>query len=195
MHTIEPHYKWRDHYIASEDKRSPFFGRSYDEFQYTQKIYNYFIHPQWDFFGSPTLYLKVLFVDYEAGFAIMEFLGEWNDCIQNDIMFLKRDVVDPMIREGISRFILIGENVLNFHGDDEPDYYEEWREDIIDQDGWITLLNLQPHVASEMAESRLHHYLHFGEQLDDVNWRTVKPRVLDQLLDQLIHARQKGIDF
>ena len=75
MHDIEPHFHWRDHYIASEDRYSPFFRRQYDEFQYTLKVYNYFIHPQWDQFGSTTLYGKVLFVDYDEGFAILELIG------------------------------------------------------------------------------------------------------------------------
>ena len=32
---------------------------------------------------------EITFVDYDDGYAIMEFIGEWNDCITNDIMFLK----------------------------------------------------------------------------------------------------------
>ena len=46
MHTIEPYYNWRDYYIASEDENSPFFNNNYDEFKFSQKVYNYFIHPQ-----------------------------------------------------------------------------------------------------------------------------------------------------
>ena len=124
MQDIEPFYHWRGYYESEKDKRSPFYGRTYNEFYYTKKIYNYFIHPQWDNFGSPTLYMKVLFADYEEGFAIFEFIGEWNDCVTNDIMFLKRDVIDPLLDEGISKFLIICENVLNFHGDAD-DYYEE----------------------------------------------------------------------
>ena len=97
MHDIEPYYHWRDWYIASEDERSPFFGRQYSEFEYTNKIYNYYIHPQWDDFGSSTLYIKLLFADYDEGFAILELIGEWNDCISNDVMYLKREVADNMI--------------------------------------------------------------------------------------------------
>ncbi|MBR9922781.1 MAG: hypothetical protein GYB31_18270 [Bacteroidetes bacterium] len=193
MHDIEPHYKWRDNYVAAEDERSPFYGRVYSEFEFTEKIYNYYIHPQWDFFGSPTLYLKVLYVDYDAKFAIIEFLGEWNDCVQNDIMFLKRDVIDPMLREGISHFILIAENVLNFHGDDDADYYEEWLDDVLDMGGWICMLNLQQHVSDEMQQSRLHHYAYFGGPLDSINWRTLKPKALLLLLNTMIENVQKGI--
>ena len=35
-------------------------------------------------------------------------MGEWNDAIENDIMLLKRDFIDLMIEEGITKFILIG---------------------------------------------------------------------------------------
>ncbi|MCB0640588.1 MAG: hypothetical protein KDC44_03075, partial [Phaeodactylibacter sp.] len=76
MHDIEPFYHWRSDYVAAEDDRSPFYGRVYDEFRFTQKIYNYYIHPQWDAFGSPTLYMKLLKVDYDEGYAIMELIGE-----------------------------------------------------------------------------------------------------------------------
>ena len=100
MHDIEPYYKWRERYIAAEDDQSPFFGQQYDEFQYSNKIYNYFIHPQWDEFGSATLYAKVLMADYDEHYAIIEFIGEWNDCLTNDIMHLKRNVIDAMIRQG-----------------------------------------------------------------------------------------------
>ena len=51
MHNIEPYYNWRHIYISEEDERSPFFGREYSEFEFTQAIYNYLIHPQWDEFG------------------------------------------------------------------------------------------------------------------------------------------------
>ena len=65
MHTLEPYYAWRNHYVASNDPRSPFFDRTYSEFEYSTKVYNYFIHPQWDSIHSPTLFCKILFVDYD----------------------------------------------------------------------------------------------------------------------------------
>jgi len=123
MHFIEPYFNWRGYYIASDDVQSPFFEREYSEFEFSNRIYNYLIHPQWDYFGSPTLFLKVLYADYEQGYTIIELIGEWNDAIENDIMLLKREVIEPMMSNGISKFILIGENVLNFHSSDEC-YYE-----------------------------------------------------------------------
>ena len=142
MHDIEPYHKWRDQYIASEDEQSPFYGRVYNEFAYTQKIYNYFIHPQWDFFGSNTLYMKILYIAYDEGFCILEFIGEWNDCLTNDIMFLKREIIDQLALHNINKFILMGENVLNFHGSDDC-YYEEWYDDIQPQPQ--TYQVLKPH--------------------------------------------------
>jgi len=124
MQDIEPYYRWRDRYIADNDTNSPFYGRVYDEFKYTKKVYNYYIHPQWDEFGSATLYSKILFTDYEAGYVIIEFIGEWNDALHNDVMFLKRNLVEPLQDKGIHKFILICENVLNFHGG-EDDYYAD----------------------------------------------------------------------
>ena len=94
MHEIEPYYNWRHLYIADEDEKSPFFGRTYSEFEFTQTVYNYYIHPQWDDFGSQTLYLKILFADYDLGFCIIEFIGEWNDAIENDIDDSYLDIID-----------------------------------------------------------------------------------------------------
>ena len=105
-----------------------FTGVSIVSLNSTHSIYNYYIHPQWDEFGSRTLYLKIIYADYELGYAIIEMIGEWNDAIENDIMTLKRDVIDAMMQEGIFKFILITENVLNFHSGDK-DYYQEWHEE------------------------------------------------------------------
>src|SRR5678810_1387575 len=81
MHDIEPYYNWRHIYVSEEDQRSPFYGREYSEFVFSQTVYNYYIHPQWDEFGSSTLYIKVLMADYTSGYAIIEMIGEWNDCL------------------------------------------------------------------------------------------------------------------
>src|SRR5438105_7602289 len=109
MHELEPFYYWRDFYAAEEDELSPFYGREYSEFEFTNTIYNFYIHPQWDNFGSPTLYLKILFAYYNHHFVVIELMGEWNDAINNDIMFLKREVIDVFLRKGIHKFVLIGE--------------------------------------------------------------------------------------
>ena len=186
MHDIEPFFKWRGEYIASEDERSPFYQRQYNEFQFTKKIYNYFIHPQWDEFGSLTLYTKILFVDYEEGFAILEMIGEWNDSLYNDIMYLKREVVDQMTEYDINKFIIICDNVLNFHGSDDC-YYEEWFEDVSEYRGWICFLNTLDHVKDEMEATRIQNYVNFGHDFNAINWRPHKPKVIFRLLDELIN--------
>lgn len=172
MHDIEPFFLWRDYYKAENDRWSPFYQRQYDEFSFTNAIYNYVIHPQWDDIGSDTLFIKILYVNYDEAFAIIEMIGEWNDCIGNDIMFLKRDILDIMIDRGVRKFILIAENVLNFHYDMD-DYYAELYEDV--EHGWVVITGLQNHVAEEMKRYHLDHFLLFGEEFDLINWRTMTP--------------------
>jgi hypothetical protein len=181
MHDLEPYYNWREFYIASEDPRSPFFEREYSEFEFSDKIYNYFIHPQWDSFGSQTLFMKILYADYEEGFCIIELIGEWNDLLYNDIMLLKRDIVEHLQYQGISRFILIGENVLNFHSSDDC-YYEEWFDEVNDADGWIALLNFRDHVLEDFASANIDSYFVLGGKLNELRWRTLNP---DQLFEQV----------
>ena len=107
MQDIEPYFNWRHLYIAEEDRLSPFYGREYSEFEFSNTVYNYYIHPQWDEFGSRTLYMKILFTDYEQHFTIIELLGEWNDAIENDIMTLRRNITDIMYIKGINKISLI----------------------------------------------------------------------------------------
>jgi len=186
MHTIEPYYRWRKHYIASEDVKSPFYNREYSEFEFTNKIYNYLIHPQWDYFGSETLYLKLLFTDYELGFTIIEFMGEWNDTLYNDIMYLKREVIDILAKKGINKFVLIGENILNFHSSDDS-YYEEWFDDI--EDGWIIAINFQEHVIQEFINQNIDYFIIFYEEFNDFNWRIYSPFKLFEMVNNKIIKR------
>ncbi len=194
MQNIEPFFAWRDRYIAAKDKQSPFYRRVYSEFHYTNTIYNHYIHPQWDNFGSSTLYMKILFADYNKGFAIFEMLGEWNDALYNDVMYLKREVIDPMIETGIYKFIVIGENVLNFHGSDNC-YYEEWWDDVKDDDGWIVFVNLLKHVVEEMEDTQIQYYVNFGHHLDEVNWRPHKPQILFKAIEALVNGQVKQLRF
>lgn len=186
MHDIEPHFNWRNLYSSEEDERSPFYGREYSEFEFTNSIYGYCIHPQWDEIGSPTLFIKILFADYDEKFAIIEMLGEWNDCLHNDIMFLKRDIIDKLLENGINKFILIGENILNFHYSDDS-YYEEWNDD--NTDGWIALLGFRKHVVDEFGKINLLQYFHAEEELNDISWRTFNPLQLFQVVEK-VFARQ-----
>lgn len=181
MHTLEPYYNWRGYYIASEDPASPFFNREYSEFEFSDKIYDHYIHPQWDHFGSQTMFLKLLYAQYDEGYVIIELIGEWNDLLYNDIMFLKREVIEVLMNHGITKFILIAENVLNFHFSDDS-YYEEWFEEVNDVDGWIAIMNLRDHVLQDFQSANIDSYFILGGKLNDMRWRTLNP---DQLFEQV----------
>jgi hypothetical protein len=185
MQDIEPYYNWRHIYTAEEDRFSPFFGRIYSEFEYSQTLYNYYIHPQWDEFGSRTLYMKILFIDYELQFAIIELLGEWNDAIENDIMTLRREVTDFLFKQGIKHYVVIAENVLNFHSSDDS-YYEEWREQLEDDNGWVALINMPEQSKYDFEKARLHHYVSLFEM---EQWRTLKPEIIFQEIDKEMNKR------
>lgn len=186
MQNLEPYYNWLEYYASEEDELSPFYGKEYSEFEFSNTIYNYYIHPQWDDFESSTLYLKILYADYEDGFVIIELIGEWNDCLHNDIMLLKRNVIDVFIKNKITKFILIGENVLNFHADDDC-YYEEWFDEI--DDGWIALLNFRDFVEHEIKSAHLDQYMLMGFPINNINWRKLTPDGLFSLIDEMTTKR------
>lgn len=186
MHGIEPYWRWRDHYTAETDPQSPFYNRQYSEFEFHNAIYDHAIHPQWDEFESQTLYLKILFADYQEGYAIIEFIGEWNDLLYNDIMFLKRNIIDTLVDAGIVHFILVGENVLNYHTSDDS-YYEEWFDDI--EHGWIAMVNFLPHVESDFIAANIDHYIHMGTEFNEFPWRTLKPEQIFLKVNGLIQKR------
>jgi hypothetical protein len=183
MHNIEPFYRWEEYYSASEDEFSPFFGVQYREI-YEKAIYDHYIHPLWDSFGSETLYVKVLYANYKRGCAVIELIGEWNDTLYNDIMLFKRNLIDEMTAKGINKFVLIGENVLNFHGSDDC-YYEEWFDEV--GDGWIAAVNFRPFVINEMKKYGIDYYVNFGGELDRFdNWRNYSPAECIKKVDSYI---------
>jgi len=186
MHDIEPFYRWLPLYDSSEDLKSPFFNLDFSPEEELNTVYNFVLHPDWDYFGSETLYLKLLYADYEQEFCIIEFIGEWNDTLHNDVMHLKRNVVEPLMVEGINKFILIGENVLNFHGLDD-DYYQEWFEEV--EQGWLVAINFREFVYKEWEKYKLDYYINFGGNLDIENWRTFSPVQLFQLIEGLMQRR------
>lgn len=186
MQDIEPFYSWEKYYVAAEDRKSPFYGRDYNLNQYENDIYGYYIHPLWDDIESETLYVKILFADYQKRFAVIELFGEWNDALHNDIMLFKRNVIDFLVDKNINQFILIGENVLNFHGSDD-EYYAEWFDDI--EDGWIAAVSFRDFVEHEWKKYRLDYYLNFGGTLDLKNWRTLAPQQFYELVKSLMVRR------
>jgi len=186
MHTILPYEGWLSFYDPSEDERSPFYGKQYDFSRYEQTIYNYYIDPAWDFFGSETLYMKLLYCNYHEQLAIIELMGEWNDALHNDIMHLKRNIIDHLLRQGIRFFILIGENVLNFHGSDDA-YYEEWFDDL--EEGWVCALNFRLHVYQEWEKYGIDYYIHYGQSLTLAQWRTLEPLQLFEVVKEILSRR------
>lgn len=192
MHDIEPYYYWRDDYAAEDDSKSPFYRRVYSEFNFHNTIYNYYIHPQWDDFGSSTLYIKIIWANYNSGFAIMQLMGEWNDAIYNDIMYLKRIIADHLMQKRIRKFLLISDNVLNFHGSDTS-YYEEWYEDVQEMGGWIVNINLLDHVKKEFNKHKIDWYMEIDEELNEIDWRTMKPSVIHDLIENKLSEKQKKL--
>ena len=185
MQDIEPYFNWRHLYTAEEDENSPFYKRVYSEFEYSNTLYNYYIHPQWDDFGSRTLYCKILFADYDLNFAVIELMGEWNDAIENDIRILRKEVTDPLYDAGINKFILIGENVLNFHSSDDS-YYEDWLTDLREENGWVVLLNFPEQSKHDFTRTKLTNYI---ELLQLPQWRTYQPDHLFQMIDNEMMRR------
>jgi hypothetical protein len=186
MHLIEPYAGWLKYYDSSEDSQSPFYGKEYNFDLYSETIYGYYIDPAWDSFGSETLYLKTLYADYDIGFAVIEFIGEWNDTLYNDIMTLKRDFLELLMHEGINKFILIGENIFNFHGSDDL-YYEEWFEEV--EEGWISAVNFPEFIQQEFRKYNIDSYINMGGTLQIDQWRTLHPLRFFELVDKLIQRR------
>jgi hypothetical protein len=151
-------------------------------------MYDFVIHPDWDDIGCETLFVKVLFVDYTEGSAVIELLGEWNDALHNDVMEFKRRVADPLLAEGIVRFVLVGDNLLNFHAE-EPDYYAEWAEEVEEEGGWIVGLNFRDHVADEVARARLGRYIWTGPRFRLASWRAQDPLRLCQAVEVMVQKR------
>jgi hypothetical protein len=194
MYDLQPHRRWRADYRVEEDKKTPFFG---EENLVPKKIYNYLINANWDSCGSSTLYLKILFADYDRQYAIIELIGEWNDTLHNDIMCLKRNVIERLLDAGISKYILVMENVLNFHADDD-DYYAEWLEECQETDnkgiGWICMINSFDHVSDEMAAARLQRHVYVGHQYNGIEWRMISPKKVLEAVEQRIALRVRTLD-
>ncbi|MEM9025011.1 MAG: hypothetical protein AAGB22_14795 [Bacteroidota bacterium] len=131
---------------------------------------------------------ELLFADYEEGFAIIELIGEWNDCLYNDIMIFKRNIIDALLDQGINKFVLIGENILNFHSSDDC-YYEEWFEDA--EEGWVALINFREHVLEDMRQVNIDHYFLMDGPMNDMVWATYRPLQFYQKVEQLV-ARRLG---
>lgn len=186
MHDIEPYYNWLRYYDPARDELSPFHGKEYNLDVYSETIYGYYIDPSWDWIGSETLYVKILYTDYTNNFTIIEFIGEWNDAINNDIMTLKRNILESLLHQGINKFILLGEHIFNFHGSDDS-YYEEWYEET--EDGWIAAVSFPDFIRDEFSKYQLDSYINMGGTLQIPHWRTLHPQHFYELVNGLIQRR------
>jgi triacylglycerol esterase/lipase EstA (alpha/beta hydrolase family) len=186
MHELEPFRRWEHLYKSKDDRKSPLYEVESNYERYENDVYGYYIHPAWDYIGSETLYIKILFVDYKNKFAIIELIGEWNDTLHNDIMHLKRNIIDEMKKYKIKHYILIGENVFNFHGSDDC-YYEEWYEDV--EDGWIAFINFREFIHCEFRKYGVDAYVNYGGNLEIEEWRTLTPLMLFKRVNDAITYR------
>ncbi len=99
-------------------------------------------------------------------------------------MLFKQAIIDRLQEHGITKFILIAENVLNFHASDDC-YYEEWYEDVGEEEGWICFVGLQDHVEDEMMEYNLQNYVNLGNDFNII-WRPHKPEIVFEMLQNRI---------
>tara|TARA_Y100000389_G_C17413074_1_gene492072 strand:- start:224 stop:793 length:570 start_codon:yes stop_codon:yes gene_type:complete len=184
MHELIPFSGWKNHYDLKNDVNSPFFNdQGAPDNGYYHRMYDFIIHPEWDYIGCETLFAKLLFVEYSQGFAVIELLGEWNDALNNDIMEFKRRIIDALIVQRIDKFLMIGDNLLNFHGSEDY-YYQEWNEEI--NDGWIVFMNVRDQIIQEFKNCYLTKYIWFGTSFNMTSWRTQDPLALCQIINQKI---------
>ena len=180
MHTLEPFIGWLAHYDPSADERSPFHGVEHSEFHFDRNVYEYLAHPLWEDFGSEGLLTKVLYANYDEGYAILEMFGVWNDLIQNDFKLFAENCLTYLLDAGVNRFILIMENILNIYVDAD-DYYEALQDEL--EDGWIALVRARPHVQEELEQYGISQYFFWSPNLDALFWRKLKPWQLYQAVE------------
>ena len=101
-------------------------------------------------------------------------------------MHFKREIIEPLIESGINKFILIGENIMNAHID-EDDYYQEWFDEV--EEGWIVALNFRDHIRDEFEKARIDYYLAFGGGFNEFDWRNLTPKLLFSKIDSMITKR------
>lgn len=179
LRDIEPFYGWLELYSHERDDRSPFHRVEHNQFYYDRSINDIPAHPLWDDFGSESLLLKILFADYQQGYAIIELFGEWNDLFDNDFKLLAENCLTYLIDEGINKFILICENVFHAYPETD-DYYQALQEEL--EDGWLCAMRLREHVREEMESYGIVDYFYTNPLLDDLAWRRLKPPQLFKLV-------------
>jgi hypothetical protein len=123
--------------------------------------------------------------DYEERYTIIELIGEWNDALENDVMHLKRAVLERFVDQSVHKFILVAENVLNFHSDG-TDYYEELAQELQELGGWAVCLNMP--TQSEIEFKKVGNQ-HFIELFNIPEWRSYRPFHLLRKVEALLGSR------
>lgn len=169
---VEPFYGWLHLYSHDRDEHSPFHAVEHNLFEYDRHVYNFPAHPTWDHIDSESLLVKILYADYTRGFAVLEFLGEWNDLHENDFKLLRANCLDLLAAAGIVRYVFVLENVFHIYLD-QPDYYEEFMDQL--DGGWLVLLGARAEVQQDVVEYGLSDYFFWSAALDALNWRKMNP--------------------
>lgn len=177
---IEPFYGWLVQYSHETDDRSPFHGVQHNLFYFDRFIHNIPCHPLWDDIGSESLLVKILYADYDIGYAIIELFGEWNDLFENDYKLLAENCLTYLIDQGIQRFILIGENVFHIYLETD-DYYQALQEEL--EDGWICVMKMREEVREEMEQYGILDYFYWSPIVDELNWRRLRPKQLFRIVE------------
>lgn len=180
MQDLEPFSGWQRYYDPESDEQSPFFGVEHSLLYYDRQVYEYLAHPLWEDIGSEGLLTKILFVDYEQGYAVLEMFGVWNDLIQNDYKLFAENCLTYLVDAGVNKFILIMENILNIYLDTD-DYYEAMQDEL--EDGWIALIRVRPHVKEEMQNFGIGQYFYWSPMLEELQWRKLKPQQVFALVE------------
>lgn len=179
LRDIEPFYGWLHLYSHDRDPRSPFHQVEHSLFHYDRSINSIPAHPLWDDIASESLLVKILYVHYGEGYAIIELFGEWNDLYDNDFKLLAENCLTYLIDQGVDKFILICENVFHIYLDAD-DYYQALQEEL--DNGWICTLRLRDEVREDMIQYGIDSYVYWNEDLDTLPWRRLKPPQLYALV-------------
>lgn len=172
LYEVEPYYGWLPFYSHDKDPFSPYHKVEHNLFYLDRTMNNIPVHPLWDTIGSESLLVKILFADYQTGYAVVELFGEWNDLFENDYKLLAERCLTYLIDQGIQRFIFICENVFHIYLESD-DYYEALQEEL--EGGWISLIRPRDRVLEEMQDYQIDHYFYHSPILDEVPWRKLKP--------------------
>ncbi|RMG67819.1 MAG: hypothetical protein D6722_12605 [Bacteroidetes bacterium] len=186
LRDIEPFYGWLHFYSHDRDPYSPFHEVEHNLFQYDRSINAIPAHPLWDDIASESLLVKILYVHYGQGYAIIELFGEWNDLYDNDFKLLSENCLTYLVDRGVDKFILICENVFHAYLDADDYYQAMWEE--LDH-GWICALRLREEVREEMTQYGIDAYFYWNDTLDELRWRQVRPQELYALVSDCIDRK------